>query len=119
MKTDQRMPDHHSVPEQFTELMPREQAALDRRIAAKAGLLMQDVDWWRESMLGYSPLSDAVEQQLPRMMANLDDACKLETRPEVGHYAVQGILAALHQIQKQARARAMEEAREWAEENDE
>ena len=105
--------------EGYVEYTPAEQAAMEHRIEAKAKLLMADFDWWRECMGSFNQVSFVVEEQLPRMMASLDDACKLETRPELGHYAVQAILAGLHQIQRQAKMLAEEQARKSVEEGGE
>lgn len=94
--------------EGYREYTVAEQLADSRRALQMRDQFVVDAQWWKDTMEGQNAVSRLVDEQLPRIMGLLDPACK--EVGATGHYATQGILAALSIIQREAKRRATEEA---------
>lgn len=82
----------------------------DQAVAERTKALMDDQAFWHETFEGHNPLSAAIEEQMARLMRNLDGACLQGGSLPVKHYAIQALLASLAIIQREAKHRARKQA---------
>ncbi len=103
-----RLHGDEDLPPEYTA---EEQALIEAETKRIAAQRLADRDWWTDQLDGYNATTAALPATMARAMESLDLACNGDP------IATQAILAALSNLQKQARTEALQGAEEAAEQS--